>query len=188
MDLLQKARDNCSPYAYRALHTSSTIRILRLKPGMYNEPLRGTLVQVDLSDAPEDYIALSYVWGVPEYERPLLSPQGTLYVTRNLEEALKRLRIPQNSISVWADAVYINQEDIRERGHQVALMGRIYTSAAKVIIWLGLDTTGSARAWFTILRDHQSLSNTRTTDHVAPLLELSRCDYFKRIGSYKRLC
>jgi hypothetical protein len=77
------------------------------------------------SDAPEDYIALSYVWGVPEYEWPLLSPQGTLYLTRNLEEALKRLRIPQNSISLWADAVCINQEDTRERGHQVALMGRI---------------------------------------------------------------
>jgi hypothetical protein len=82
---------------------------------------------------------------------------------------------------VWADAVCINQEDIRERGHQVALTGRIYTSAAKVIIWLGPDTTGSAQAAFTILRNHQSLSNIRTTDHVAPLFELSRCDYFKRI-------
>ena len=26
-----------------------------------------------------------------------------------------------------------------------------------------------------------TLSNIRTTDHIAPLLELSNCDYFKRI-------
>jgi hypothetical protein len=35
------------------------------------------------------------------------------------------------------DPVCINQLDTQERGHQVALMGSIYTHATSVIVWLG---------------------------------------------------
>jgi hypothetical protein len=37
------------------------------------------------------------------------------------------------------DAICINQEDVRERGHQVRLMRAIYKNAKRVLIWIGKD-------------------------------------------------
>ncbi|KAE8443757.1 hypothetical protein EG329_001437 [Mollisiaceae sp. DMI_Dod_QoI] len=38
---------------------------------------------------------------------------------------------------IWIDAICINQNDCDERSHEVLKMGRIYESAAKVVVWLG---------------------------------------------------
>lgn len=40
---------------------------------------------------------------------------------------------------IWCDALCINQNDNVEKSHQVALMGRIYSTAAFVLAWLGID-------------------------------------------------
>lgn len=37
---------------------------------------------------------------------------------------------------LWIDQLSINQDDAREKSHQVAMMATIYTRAAEVIIWL----------------------------------------------------
>jgi hypothetical protein len=39
---------------------------------------------------------------------------------------------------IWADAICINQSDPKEVGHQVRQMGSIYSTAERVIVWLGL--------------------------------------------------
>ncbi|KAK0648435.1 heterokaryon incompatibility protein-domain-containing protein [Cercophora newfieldiana] len=39
--------------------------------------------------------------------------------------------------NIWIDAVCINQTDLTERSHQVALMYEIYTRATTIIAWLG---------------------------------------------------
>jgi hypothetical protein len=41
---------------------------------------------------------------------------------------------------MWIDAICINQDDIRERGHQVQQMGDIYSQAERVLFWLGQST------------------------------------------------
>jgi hypothetical protein len=38
---------------------------------------------------------------------------------------------------LWIDALCINQEDDRQRGHQVEMMGSVYLQASEVLIWLG---------------------------------------------------
>jgi hypothetical protein len=60
-----------------------------------------------------------------------------LAITKNLHDALLRLRLPTQPRLVWTDAICINQEDIEERGSQVKLMGDIYRFADSVVIWLG---------------------------------------------------
>lgn len=40
-------------------------------------------------------------------------------------------------ISMWIDAICINQTDLDEKGYQVELMGDIYSKASHVLIWLG---------------------------------------------------
>ena len=43
----------------------------------------------------------------------------------------------------WYDALCINQEDSKEKGHQVALMPQIYTYSRRVLVHLGLEADGS---------------------------------------------
>lgn len=38
---------------------------------------------------------------------------------------------------LWVDAICINQEDVPERNHQVALMSRIYSQSKTTLIWIG---------------------------------------------------
>ncbi|KAH7630912.1 heterokaryon incompatibility protein-domain-containing protein, partial [Sordaria sp. MPI-SDFR-AT-0083] len=40
-------------------------------------------------------------------------------------------------LTVWVDAICINQQDEREKPGQIALMGEVYTWASKVWVWLG---------------------------------------------------
>jgi hypothetical protein len=58
-------------------------------------------------------------------------------VTRSLDQALRRIRRKWHRRALWVDQVCINQDDLAERSTQVLLMGRIYSSAQKVLSWLG---------------------------------------------------
>ena len=94
------------------------------------------------------YIALSYQWG------PMLQPDaptipvfvdGVPYApTSNLMLALMYLGAHMldapSRVLVWVDAICINQKDAVERGHQVDLMGRIYSCAMSVWCWLMPDS------------------------------------------------
>ena len=58
-------------------------------------------------------------------------------VKPNLFLALKRLRQPTQGRIVWVDALCIDQDNVKEKIHQVAMMGDIYRSSSRVLIWLG---------------------------------------------------
>lgn len=60
-------------------------------------------------------------------------------ITRNLDDALRKLRLKKESRYLWVDAICINQEDVHERGHQVRLMRAIYKNAKATLIWIGRD-------------------------------------------------
>jgi hypothetical protein len=69
------------------------------------------------------------------------------HVTTNLESALRHLRMSEHGdSSFWVDAIYINQEDVFERSHQVRVICDIYKTANKVIAWLGEERDGSDEA------------------------------------------
>jgi hypothetical protein len=75
-------------------------------------------------------------------------PLGNIPLTKNLGNALKDL---QDTDAIqrkvfWIDQICINQDDIHERGRQVAIMGEIYTSATQVITYLGPEKPGDAEA------------------------------------------
>lgn len=61
-------------------------------------------------------------------------------ITRNLYDALLRLRKPDDTLRIWADALCINQNDMAERRQQVQLMRRIYQQCEKCLVWLGPHT------------------------------------------------
>jgi hypothetical protein len=59
----------------------------------------------------------------------------------NLWHALNSLKSKQRgtrtSLTLWVDAICINQSDTLEKNIQVAMMGEIYENAATVRVWLG---------------------------------------------------
>jgi hypothetical protein len=126
-------------YQYRSI-PSPSIRLLELLPGAPASTLQCKLHNVHLSSRPP-FSALSYTWGPPIFPHILTEtttlPPSTLRITSNLYQALQALRHPLSSRTLWIDAVCINQADNVEKGQQVQLMGAIYRSAERVLVWLG---------------------------------------------------
>ncbi|KAH8777798.1 heterokaryon incompatibility protein-domain-containing protein [Diaporthe sp. PMI_573] len=107
----------------------------------------GPVIECTLStlslDNPPAYSALSYTWGsavpgdglTPDRDHTVVCDGGVVPITASLGHALRS--VPLSHGCVWADAVCINQHDLAERSAQVALMGRIYSQASQVVVWLG---------------------------------------------------
>lgn len=124
------------------------LRLLTLFPGSPDTLLHCQLSNSDLTTRPV-YDALSYVWGKPS------NPNDSINVlvldghhfpaTANLVSALRHLRPPVGAhpITLWVDAVCINQDDLNERSQQVSMMRDIYASAERVVIWIGEEGDGS---------------------------------------------
>ena len=92
------------------------------------------------------YEAISWCWGNAEEEACIILNGRVVPVPVNAEYVLRRLCVDQGHTSVWLDAVSVNQSDNTERGHQVAMMCDVYSSAKRVLVWLGEadETTKSA--------------------------------------------
>ncbi|KAJ4249083.1 hypothetical protein NW762_012415 [Fusarium torreyae] len=120
------------------LHHSSnaqTIRLIDLDPGQGNSPLSFQLRCVSLSDQPV-YVALSYSWSGQTPSENTSCNGKSLLVTRNLYAALYRFRSLNSVVTLWADAICINQQDVDEKNQQVPLMGKIFSQAKEVKVWL----------------------------------------------------
>ncbi|CZR65524.1 uncharacterized protein PAC_15424 [Phialocephala subalpina] len=86
---------------------------------------------------PHRYRALSYVWGSGMRSHALGCEGKKIFVTENCDRALRDLRDDTAPITLWVDAICINQKDPDERAQQVSLMSEIYRYADEVLIWLG---------------------------------------------------
>jgi hypothetical protein len=121
---------------YSPLSTPRAIRLVELLAGHPSDPIRVSLLSFQLNLAPT-YDALSYVWGDSSDRATISCNDKPFSITANLHWALRRARLPDESRFIWADAISINQHDLRERSEQVAFMGRIYRRAEQVLICMG---------------------------------------------------
>ncbi|KAF3768866.1 heterokaryon incompatibility, partial [Cryphonectria parasitica EP155] len=81
--------------------------------------------------------AISYVWGTDLQDQCILVNNNFLTITRNLRGALEQVRLPDRPRVLWADSICIDQQNKREKGHQVGLMARIYSLSICTLICLG---------------------------------------------------
>lgn len=132
-------------YTYQRLNyeLGQEIRLLIVEPGATQDPVRCSLVKVNLLDDPE-YEALSYTWATENGDDSLsqtvyCGSTATLHVTKNCGAAIRRLRKPGLRRTLWIDALCIDQQNDAEKNHQVALMGKIYSGAARVLVYLDCD-------------------------------------------------
>ncbi|KAI1469677.1 heterokaryon incompatibility protein-domain-containing protein [Daldinia caldariorum] len=136
------------------------VRFIEILPSNTKEaPVSCLLKAAELGPGAR-YAALSYVWGDPKVTKDIIVNGVVMSVTTNLESALRQLRktgFPENVRSgkvtqLWADAICINQKDIRERSQQVAMMASIYRNASYVYSWLGLPDKNRHDLAFQIIR------------------------------------
>ncbi|KAH7084661.1 heterokaryon incompatibility protein-domain-containing protein [Paraphoma chrysanthemicola] len=129
-------------YTHRPLSSRNSIRVLELQPGQPGDTLRGKLIEVRLS---EDTIfdALSYCWGEPKFDRHFICDDEKYQITESLAIALEHIRKTEESLTIWIDQLSIDQNNVDERNNQVQMMGRIFSSARQVLIWLGQSSEAS---------------------------------------------
>jgi Heterokaryon incompatibility protein (HET) len=140
-------------YGYQPLQNEH-IRIMELIPGTPDEVIRVSLHHRKVSESPS-YEAISYAWGKPVRERPIICEGGVLKITTNMLILLKRLRSLSDPLILWIDAICINQDDLLERSRQVPRMSEIFRTANTVLVWLGEEgpCTGEAFEIIPILVD-----------------------------------
>lgn len=126
------------PYAYQKLvEDQYQIRIPHIGAATtWHEEISCHLITVSLEDSPQ-FEALSYVWGDANDTLSIQLKGDFFPVTRNLEAAIRRLRMKTEERVIWIDQLCINQADAAEKSIQVAMMPRIYKSCKEVILWLG---------------------------------------------------
>ncbi|KAM7210539.1 Heterokaryon incompatibility protein (HET) domain containing protein [Rhypophila decipiens] len=159
-----------STYQYKPLPVNH-IRLVQLLPnGDDNAPLRCQLLDYPILSGKIGchlYDALSYIWGPPPNTREIevldASDCWILSIRENCHAALVRLRDPVLPRFIWVDSICINQDDNKEKTHQVQMMTKIYALASRVVVWLrepghGNSPSGVSRALELIRRgaDHHS--------------------------------
>lgn len=178
-------------YAYQSLGSPTPcFRLLRLDAThtSWSSPVQGSLEIHEVTDGEHpEYTTLSYTWGKPIMDRPILVDGATLMVTQSLYEALKQLREYQRNGTTstdfwWIDQICINQEDMQERGHQVAVMKDIYQKASLTVAWMGPAADQSYVA-MKALQAHTRDGATRQ-----PVRKLFSRPYWKRGWIIQELC
>ncbi|KAH7138761.1 heterokaryon incompatibility protein-domain-containing protein [Dendryphion nanum] len=134
--LKKKPDQPCSQSIYRPLTEPKEIRLILLEPGDKSDQISCKLIHVTLSWRTQ-YEALSYNWGDSDKRASVVCDGETISVTANLHSALRDLRLTDRQRVLWADCICINQNDLEEKSAQVKMMGQIYASARRTVIWLG---------------------------------------------------
>lgn len=127
-----------NPYSKAPLDLrKKQIRLVKLEHSSDSEPIRCTLRCHTLNEESPAYIALSYAWGTKDRHDDILLNGVLVPVGRSLWSFLHQMRLQHQYITIWIDALSINQANVHEQNHQVQMMRQIYGSAHSVWVWLG---------------------------------------------------
>lgn len=136
---------------YEPLPDGEYIRVLKLRPGRYDDIIDCSLSLTNIENSKGSYEAISYVWGDSKHTVDVWCNGLRVSITVSLADALRNFRHPSEPRLLWADALCINQKDDQEKGHQVKRMGEVYANAKCVLVWLGCDVNNVAADTFALI-------------------------------------
>lgn len=90
----------------------------------------------DLCDVQQIYLNHIYRYPNEEAGKPGICVQHSFNITKRLQQTLCHIRNHGVDLSMWIDAICIDQRNTAERSCQVKHMGKIYAHAAFTQIWL----------------------------------------------------
>lgn len=163
-------------YAHIAHHASfeherlklsdKSVRLFQVQPGSKDEPISLRMTQFAAHRRPK-YKAISYTWGSAENPKDILVNGKAFPLHLNLWDLLYHLRLNGERTFLWADALCINQLNLRERNFHVQLMGRIYQNAESVIVWLGVPSFDQIeRRAFEFIKELVALRKTHSNTAI----------------------
>lgn len=116
--------------------TKPTIRVLRLENVRRKTGISCSLEHINLEE--NAFVCLSYAWGDINGRKHTISVNGSDFqVGQSLFDFLRQAQAIKINEWLWIDAICIDQQNARERGHQVKLMGQIYKLAKHVLVYPG---------------------------------------------------
>ena len=122
------------------------IRLLILSPAAeHTAPLVGSFKVVSLHEHAR-YDATSHAWDMPGPPWIIVIDQHRYYITMSLARCLMSLRHKSGKRALWVDAICVDQKSDEERSQQVAFMQHTFSEARCVQVWLGYNSTRSARS------------------------------------------
>ncbi|KAF1810925.1 HET-domain-containing protein, partial [Eremomyces bilateralis CBS 781.70] len=132
-------------FRYDALSQEKSFRLLKLLPSSdTSSPIICTMSEQRIDDSIKKYTALSYTWGNIQDKKEIILNGRPALVTQNLHMALQQIRhMPGmlgailQPLSLWIDALCINQQDKNEKAVQIGYMHQIFANAQWVVAWLG---------------------------------------------------
>ncbi|KAF4435854.1 HET-domain-containing [Fusarium acutatum] len=105
------------------------------------------------------YQALSYTWDSLERSDSIIINGVNWKISQSLWEALRHILSKARATvtgpwtgRMWVDGLCINQRDEDEKSSQVARMRDVYSTAARTIVWIGLQDESVAMAFDTLER------------------------------------
>ncbi|KAI1419424.1 hypothetical protein F5Y12DRAFT_778060 [Xylaria sp. FL1777] len=143
---MDKWNSEIASFLYQPLKGDLPFRLLLIRPGKREDPLKTELIHTTLEEARGCYDATSYTWGSPENPESISCGAAQLWVQRNAFHMILDLRKPDEPRNVWIDAVCINQCSLDERAAQVAVMHHIYRRAGATWVWMGRSDEHSSTA------------------------------------------
>ncbi|EUC43988.1 hypothetical protein COCMIDRAFT_38114 [Bipolaris oryzae ATCC 44560] len=147
--------------------TREEFRLLRIHPTNIPESIISCqLFTASLAEEPLDIT------------KPIIVNGVRVQVTPNLEAALRRIRPSDSEVTLWVDAVCINQQDLDERNVQVAMMSKLYSKTMLTYAWLGEDDDGSAERVFSFIRGFVGdfTNRVKDIDHFTTKFGKGQCD------------
>jgi len=118
-------------------HAKPSLRLVQLLPELSPAGLiQCTIFRTTIEAS---YTGLSYRWGAHSPGNFILINNKRFWVRQNLLDFLMMARGNNETSEVfyWIDALCIDQANKRERVHQLAQMGQIFSRADRVFLWLG---------------------------------------------------
>lgn len=126
------------PYQYNQL-ADDEIRLFTLFPGEGTDSIQG-MIWITNSKMAGWYKTLSYVWGAEQQPIHVLdTPSGELRIKDALHTALVGLRSKSEPLTLWIDALCINQGDGREKVQQIAFLPEIFQRSVSTLAFIGGD-------------------------------------------------
>lgn len=124
------------------------------------------------------YEALSYTWGDPSPTQRILVDGKDTFIAKNLEVALRYLRLADETRMLWIDALCIDQSSNEDKNLFIPFMHKIYGSAFGTVVWLGEASDQAERA----------ISLLEAADAEAAEASAREQNAFQPLMSPKRIC
>lgn len=155
---------------YLELIRGNIIRLIELLPGDPDDEVEIRLHIHELQYAPS-YETISYVWGSSLRSNRIECNGKEFYVTASLDAAFRRIRLYDRSRIVWADAICINQGNLKECSHHVAFMDKVYRHAATVLVHMGPAGDEDVRNVKALVKEHLTRASGFDSLRAMPIMQ-----------------